>query len=140
TGCAQPASSLPRRGCELPFFFSFALALFADEARYAGSASLIGTEGLWRLTLLDTLAYSPREEDDGSAEPKAALAGPHRSGQELAGISRQGFTDVCRASAGRLLNPPPLIAGKRFLSAMLHSVRDRQPSLTWFSVVYTLTS
>ena len=38
----QLAPSLPQSGLKLPFFFSFALALHADEARYAGNASLAG--------------------------------------------------------------------------------------------------
>ena len=60
----QLAASLPPGGFGWSFFFSFALALHADEARYAGNASLAGIGGLRRLTLFEGLADRLREEHD----------------------------------------------------------------------------
>jgi hypothetical protein len=81
----QQAASLPQRGFGLSFFFSLALALHADEARYAGNASLAGIGGLQRLTLFEGLADDLREEHDEAAEPKPTFAGCHQSGQKMAG-------------------------------------------------------
>ena len=52
----QLAASPPQRGLGLSFFFSFTLALYADEARHAGNASLAGLGGLRPLTLIEGLA------------------------------------------------------------------------------------
>ena len=79
------AASLPQRGFGPSFFFSFALALHADEARHAGNTSLAGIGGLLRLTLIEGLADGFGEKHDEGAESKPTFAGGHRSGQKLAG-------------------------------------------------------
>jgi hypothetical protein len=81
----QLAASLPHRGFGLSSFFSFALALHADEAPHAGNASLAGIGGPPRLRLIEVLADGLREEHDEAVEPKPAFTGNLRSGRKLAG-------------------------------------------------------
>jgi hypothetical protein len=90
----QLAASLPQRGFGMSFFFSFALALHADEARHAGNASLADIGGLRRLTLIEGLADGLCEEHDEAAEPNQLSRAVTGAGRDWPDKSRSVYRCV----------------------------------------------